>query len=83
MTLEELKQVKADFDNGIMVSRATWARVLDVAIKAEKSDSYTIPIVTGYAEKLHPMPSQVWRPELTEEQKEDLKKQVAEGVIPF
>lgn len=33
MTLEELKQVKTDFDNGIMISRATWARVLDAAIE--------------------------------------------------
>lgn len=41
MTLEELKQVKTDFDNGIMVSRATWARVLDAAIKLQaEEDAY-------------------------------------------
>lgn len=32
MTLEELKQVKADVDNGIMVSKGTWLKLLEWAI---------------------------------------------------
>lgn len=32
MTLEELKQVKADVDKGIMVSKGTWLKVLEWAI---------------------------------------------------
>lgn len=32
MTLEELKQIKQDMENGIVVSRATWMKVLDQAI---------------------------------------------------
>jgi len=32
MTLKELKQVKADVDNGIMVSKSTWLNVLEWAI---------------------------------------------------
>lgn len=35
MTLEELKQVKKDLDNGIIISKATWARILDQAIDNE------------------------------------------------
>lgn len=32
MTLEELKQVKADVDNGIMVSKGKWLKLLEWAI---------------------------------------------------
>lgn len=38
MTLEELKQVKADVDNGIMVSKGTWLRVLTHAINLQDSE---------------------------------------------
>lgn len=28
----ELEQVKKDFDNGVMICRGTWARVLEAAV---------------------------------------------------
>lgn len=37
MTLEELEQVKKDFNQGIMISKGTWEKVLDHAIDAEES----------------------------------------------
>ena len=36
MTLEELQQVKADVDNGIMVSKGTWLKVLEQAVSDRK-----------------------------------------------
>lgn len=36
-----------------------------------------------YLERLFPMPKNIWRPELTEEQKEELKKQIEAGTLPF
>ena len=35
MTLTELQQVKRDVESGVMVSKATWLRVLETAIKAQ------------------------------------------------
>lgn len=41
MTLEELKQVKADVANGVIVSKQTWLNVLEQAIKLQqKEDEY-------------------------------------------
>lgn len=34
MTLEELKQVKKDTEQGIMVSKSTWAKLLNASISA-------------------------------------------------
>lgn len=35
MTLEELKQIKQDVANGILISKETWLKVLDVALNNE------------------------------------------------
>lgn len=48
MTLEELKQVKADVANGIMVSKSSWSRVLDSAINAQ-TDLHRIWALIGNA----------------------------------
>ena len=38
MTLTELQQVKKDIDNGVIIAKATWLKVLDHAIaNTEKS----------------------------------------------
>lgn len=37
----------------------------------------------SFAEKLHPMPCNIWRPTLTKEQEEQQKKDVEAGRIPF
>jgi len=37
----------------------------------------------SYAQKLHPMGKEVWRPALTEEQKKQQEKDVKEGTLPF
>jgi len=36
MNLEELQQVKKDLADGIIISKATWAKVLDQAIDNEE-----------------------------------------------
>lgn len=36
-----------------------------------------------YLERLFPMPKNIWRPELSEEQQKEYEKQLAEGTIPF
>jgi len=33
MTLDELKQIKKDVSNGIVISRSSWLKVLDAAIE--------------------------------------------------
>lgn len=35
MTLEELKQIKQDVSNGVLISKSTWLKVLDVALNNE------------------------------------------------
>lgn len=37
----------------------------------------------AFAEKLYPMPKNIWHPTLTKEQEEQQKKDIEAGVIPF
>lgn len=36
-----------------------------------------------FKERLYPMPGNIWRPALTEQQRKEQEKQVVEGTLPF
>lgn len=38
MKLEELEQIKASIEDGVLISKATWQTVLDHAIKLQKDE---------------------------------------------
>ena len=38
MTLNELKQIKASIDDGVLISKATWISLLDHAIKLQQEE---------------------------------------------
>lgn len=40
MTLQELEQVKKDLANGIIISKATWAKVLEWTIEVTDHHEY-------------------------------------------
>jgi hypothetical protein len=46
MTLDELKQIKQSLDNGVIISRSQWVKVLDAAIAAKSfqfGQTYHVP----------------------------------------
>lgn len=38
MTLNDLKQIKASIDDGVLISKSTWLSVLDQAIKLQQEE---------------------------------------------
>lgn len=55
----------------------------DIQVMPRKAAEERGLIPLPLKEQLHPMPRNIWRPTLTEQQKKEQEKQVAEGVLPF